>query len=149
MAENFSIYSLADVIVTINHPEVGQCVISEQGGGRVVISRTGNLSTHTITATGYVVINKMRAVSGNCALELPQNSPADEYFRKLIRHLVGDATNNYALTTMDIFDPFGNDGRGKTFHLKGVTPDKWPDEAYDRESATRNYNMLAAEITEI
>lgn len=142
--EKFSVYSLADVVVTVNNPNVGQCVISEEGGGRIVISHTGDLSSHTTTATGYVVVNKLRAVAGSAALELPQNSPADAYMRKLIKYLTTAATDKFATTKMTVNDPAG----GKIITLVGLTPQKWPDENYDQTSSTRNYTWLAAEINE-
>jgi len=142
--DKFSVYSLADVVVTINNPNVGQCVISEEGGGRVVITRQGDLSSHTVTATGYVVVNKLRSVNGSVALELPQNSPADKYLRKLIKYLTTAATDRFALTKMTLNDPAG----GKVTTLVGLTPQKWPDENYDQTSSTRNYTFLAAEISE-
>lgn len=142
--EKYSVYSLADVIVTINNPQVGQCVISEEGGGRVVVSRSGDLSNHTVTATGYVVINKLRSVNGTIAFELPQNSPADAYLRKLIKYLTSSATDKFATTKLTINDPAG----GKIITSTGLTPQKWPDENYDQTSSTRNYTWLAADISE-
>lgn len=142
--EKFSVYSLADVVVTINNSNVGQCVVSEEGGGRVVISHTGDLSSHTVTATGYVVVNKLRAVAGTVTLELPQNSPADLWMRKLIRYVTTAATDKFATTKMIVNDPAG----GKVITLVGITPQKWPDENYDQTSSTRNYTFLAAEINE-
>ena len=142
--DKYSVYSLADVVVTINHEDVGQCVISDEGGGRVVITRSGDLSNHTVTATGYVVVNKLRSVNGTVALELPQNSPADAYMRKLIKHLISAATDKFAISKMTVNDPAG----GKVITLTGLTPQKWPDENYDQTSSTRNYTWLAANIAE-
>ena len=142
--EKYSVYSLADVVVTINNDNVGQCVISDEGGGRIVIARSGDLSSHTTTATGYVVVNKLRSVAGSVSMELPQNSPADAYMRKLIKWLVNAATDQFATTKMTVNDPAG----GKVITLVGVTPQKWPDENYDQTSSTRNYTLLAAEVSE-
>ena len=95
--DKYSVYSLADVVMTMNNPDVGMCVVSDEGGGRIVISRTGDLSSHTTTATGYVVVNKLRSTAGTIAMELPQNSPADAYMRKLIKHLTTSPTAKFAL----------------------------------------------------
>ena len=142
--EKYSVYSLADVVMTINNPDVGMCVVSDEGGGRIVISRTGDLSPHTTTATGYVVVNKLRSTAGTIAMELPQNSPADAYMRKLIKHLNNSPTAKFALTKMTLNDPAG----GKVITAVGCTPQKWPDENYDATSSTRNYTFLAAEVTD-
>lgn len=149
MANNtYSTYSLADVRLVFNHPNVGQCVISDCGGGRVVIQYQGDISSHTLTANGYPVINKMRAKHASVQLELPQNSGADEYMRKYANYVSNAATKQFALAKMTLFDPAANDGAGRTLTLSGVTPQKLPDENYDQTSGTRNYNLLAAEVAE-
>ena len=142
--EKYSVYSLADVTVTVNNPSVGQCVVSKEGGGRLVINRNGDLSSHTMTATGYVVVNKMRNVAGSISLEMPQNSPSDKYFRKLIKFLTNASTDQFALTTITINDPAGE----KVITGTGMTPQRWPDDNYDQTSSTRNYVFLTAEIAE-
>lgn len=138
--KGFSVYSLADTKVIINNPNVGMCVISEQGGGRIVISYTGDLSSHTTTATGYVVVNKLRSKAATITMELPQNSPADAYLRKLIKYLTNAATDQFALTEMTLNDTAAK----RTITATGLTPQKWPDENYDQTSSTRNYVFLAA-----
>lgn len=140
----YSIYSLADVTLTISNPDVGQKVISETGGGRVVIAYNGELSSHTKTATGYVVINKLYSKDGTCTMELPQNSEADLFMRKLINHVsaISTATAKFAQTTIQLVD----NAAKLTFILKGCTPQKRPDENYDQQSGTRSYAFLCAEV---
>ena len=38
----YPVYSFVDVRVVIYHPAVGQCVLSSQGLGRIVIARGGD-----------------------------------------------------------------------------------------------------------
>ena len=142
--QNFSVYSLADVTVIIDNPNVGRCVISKEGGGRLTINHTGDLSSHTTTATGYVVVNKLHSVAGSTSLEMPQNSPSDKYLRKLIKFLKTAPTDQFALTNMTVNDPAGE----KVITMTGLTPQRWPDENYDQVSSNRGYVFLAAEIAE-
>ena len=104
----FSAYSLADVRTALYHPDVGQCILSEEGLGKITISRTGDLASHTTTADGYVVINKMRSVNGTVTLEVPQNSLADRFLRKWIRFVTSTHTSNFPRSTMTVQDSAGS-----------------------------------------
>ena len=141
----FTVYSFADVRVVMYHPSVGQCVISDKGLGRISIARSGDLSSHTATADGFVVVNRLRSENGTVTLEVPQNSSADEYLRKWAKYLrnVGKAAK-FAQTTLNILDQGGK----FTISCKGVTPQKIPDRTYDRTSSNLSWTLLAAGITE-
>ena len=68
---NYSVYSLADTKTVLYHPYVGQANLHACGRGKMVISYSGDLSSHTSTADGFVVINKLRAENGLITLEVP------------------------------------------------------------------------------
>jgi len=140
----FSVYSLPDVVTTINHPDVGRCVLSDVGGGKITISYAGDMSSHTTTATGHVVVNRLKSQSGTVALEIPQNSEADLYLQKWIKYLKSCRTARFALSDLVLNDP----ASGKTYSMTGVTPQKQPDEGYDQTSGNRQYNLLFAEMKE-
>jgi len=139
----FSVYSLADVITTFSHPDVGKCIISDEGGGRITISYAGDMASNTTTATGYVVVNKLVAKNGSCSLEIPMNSNADVFLRKWIKFLKGSATKRFALASLTLNDS----AAGRVLTLTGVVPQKEPDEGYDQQSGNRQYNLLFAEMT--
>ena len=144
MRTNYTSYSLADLQSAIYHPDVGQCVLSDAGAGKITISRAGDLSSHTTTADGYVVINKIRSVNGTVTLEIPQNSYADKYLRKWIRYVSSTATANFHRTVMTVYDPAG----GILYTFNGVTPQKYPDITYDQTAGNVTYSLLVAEIIE-
>ncbi len=141
----YTVYSLADVKVVMYHPEVGQCVLSSQGLGRIGISYTGDLSSHTATADGYVVVNRLRTNNGSITLEVPQNSSADEFLRKWSKYLknVGQ-TYQFARTALNIVDNAG----WFTIYCEGVTPQKIPDRTYDQASSNLTWTLLAASVSE-
>ena len=139
----FSIYSLSDIITTFNHPGVGKYVLSNLGGGRITLSYAGDMASNTTTATGYVVVNKLRAVNGSCSLEVPTNSEADVALRKWIKYLKTAKTSEFAKGVLQLKDSAAN----RTITLTGVVPQKEPDEAYDQTSGNRQYNLLFAEMT--
>ena len=131
--------------VVMYHPSVGQGVLSNQGLGRISIARAGDLSSHTATADGYVIVNRLRSENGTITLEVPQNSSADEYLRKWARYLknVGDS-QKFAQTTLNIVDQAGK----ITISCEGVTPQKIPDRTYDQASSNLSWTLLAATVSE-
>ena len=43
-----TVYSLADVRAVLYHQNVGQCVLSSQGMGKIAIAYSGDISSHTV-----------------------------------------------------------------------------------------------------
>ena len=140
-----NVYSLADTRTVLYHPNVGTANLHLCGAGKIVISASGDLSSHTATADGYVVINRLRAENGTITLEVPQNSIGDDFLRKWVRYLrtVQDSSR-FALSTLTVTDQAG----GFTILCTGVTPQKAPDRTYDRSATSVTYTLLAASITE-
>ena len=137
-----TVYSLADVKAVMYHQDVGQCVLSNQGLGKISIAYSGDLSSHTATADGYVVVNRLKSNHGMVTLEVPQNSSADEFLRKWARYLKNAESYLFALTALNIVDAAG----GFTIYCEGVTPQKIPDRTYDSTSGMVSWVLLAAVI---
>ena len=139
-----TVYSFADVKAVMYHQDVGQCVLSSQGVGKISVTHAGDLSSHTATADGYVVVNRLRSSHGVITLEVPQNSSADEFLRKWSKYLRNAETWQFALTALNIVDAAGR----MTIYCEGVTPQKIPERTFDRSSTNLTYTLLAASITE-
>ena len=139
-----TVYSLADVRAVMYHQDVGQCVLSAQGMGKISVTSSGDLSSHTATADGYVVVNRLRSSHGMITIEVPQNSSADEFLRKWARYLKHAESYLFALSALNIVDAAG----GFTIYCEGVTPQKIPDRAYDAASGMVSWVLLAATIKE-
>ena len=141
----YSLSSFTDVKAVIYHPSVGQFVLSGAGLGKIGISYEGDLSSHTATADGYVVLNRLRPAGATLTLEVPQNSSADEFLRKWSKYLKNvDDTWQFGQTALNIVD---NGGRF-TIYCEGVTPQKIPDRTYDRASTPVTWTLLVASISE-
>lgn len=144
MENQFATYSLQDVSVVIEHPDVGSKVLSEEGrGGQISISFAADMSSHTTSAGGYVVVNKITTHSGSVSLALAQNSSADLWMRKLCNYLKGCTVTRFALATLTIRDA----ATGQSYECTGVTPQKVPDIQYDQTAGTVQYGLLCAYIT--
>ena len=141
--EKWRTYSLLDVKVVFSHPDVGSFTVSDEGSGRVSFTYGDDMAANTPTATGYVVVNRMRAEHGSVQLEIPQNSKTDENLRSWVRYIKSASTDRFALGNVTITD--GNSGR--TYNMNGVVPQKDPDETFDKQSGFRTYNLLFADYT--
>ena len=125
-----TVYSLADVKVVLYHQNVGQCVLSSQGIGKISISFSGDISSHIATADGYVVVNRLKNNHGMITIEVPQNSSADEFLRKWAKYLKSTESYLFAISALNIVDSMG----GFTIYCEGVTPQKIPPMSLPPES---------------
>ena len=81
----YNIYSLPDVRAVLSHPDIGTANLHQCGRGKMVISAAGDLTSHTTTADGYVVVNRLKSTSGQITIEVPQNSLGDWFLRRWAR----------------------------------------------------------------
>jgi hypothetical protein len=127
------------------HPNVGQANLHLCGRGKMVISYSGDLSSHTTTADGYVVVNKLKSTNGTISLEIPQNSIGDWFLRRWAKWQKNSQDpSRVALGTLTIQDAAG----GFSIVCTGVTLQKVPDRVFDRTGTNLTYTLLAATITE-
>ena len=79
---SYNIYSLPDTRTVLYHPDVGTANLHQCGHGKLTVSAAGDLTSHTMTADGYVVVNKLKSTNGTIQLEIPQNSIGDWFLRR-------------------------------------------------------------------
>lgn len=118
-------------------------MLSDESKGRIVISYSGDMSSHTTSAGGYVVVNKITAHAGTVALEMIQNSAGDLFLRRWCTYLKGASVKEFALATLDVKD----NATDQQYHFDGVTPQKIPDISYDQAAGTVQYTLLCAYMT--
>ena len=78
----YNVYSLPDCKTVLSHPDVGTANLHQCGHGKLTVSRSGELTSHTTTADGYIVVNKLRSTNGTITLEIPQKSIGDWFLRR-------------------------------------------------------------------
>ena len=52
----YNVYSLPDCRTVLYHPDVGTANLHQCGHGKITVSSAGDLTSHTMTADGYVVV---------------------------------------------------------------------------------------------
>ena len=61
--------------------------------------------SHTTTADGYVVVNRLKTTNGTIQIELPQNSIGDDFLRRWAKWARSTGSpNRIALGTLTITD---------------------------------------------
>ena len=65
----YNVYSLPDVKSVLYHPDVGTANLHLCGIGKIVVSAAGDLTSHTTTADGYVVVNRLKTTNGTIQIE--------------------------------------------------------------------------------
>jgi len=141
----YNVYSLPDTRSVLYHPDVGTANLHLCGMGKIVVSSSGDLSSHTTTADGYVVVNRLKSQNGIITLEVPQNSLGDWFLRKWAKwaRALTDPSR-IALGTLTIYDA----AAGFTVTCTGVSLQKVPDRTFDRTATNLTYTLLAATISE-
>ena len=66
----YNVYSLPDCKSVLYHPDVGTANLHQCGMGKIVVSAAGDLTSHTTTADGYIVVNKLKTTNGTITLEV-------------------------------------------------------------------------------
>ena len=69
---SYNVYSLPDTRTVLYHPDVGTANLHQCGHGKITVSAAGDLTSHTMTADGYVVVNKLKSTSGTIAWRFPR-----------------------------------------------------------------------------
>ena len=141
----YNVYSFPDVKAVIKHSDVGQCNLHQSGMGKITVSSSGDLSSHTTTADGYVIVNRLKSANGTITIEVPQGSVADWFLRKWARWARSlTDPNRIALGVLTIQDTVA----GYTIVATGVSLQKAPDRVFDRTASNVAYTFLATTITE-
>ena len=110
-----------------------------------MVSAAGDLTSHTMTADGYVVVNKLKSTSGTITIEIPQNSIGDWFLRRWAKWQKNSQDpSRVALGTLTVQDAAG----GFSIVCTGVTLQKVPDRVFDRTATNLVYTLLATTITE-
>ena len=141
----YNVYSLPDVKSVLYHPDVGTANLHQCGIGKITVSAAGDLTSHTMTADGYIVVNKLKTTNGTITLEVPQNSMGDDFLRRWAKWARATGSpNRIALGTLTITDAVS----GFSTVCTGVSLQKAPDRTWDRTASTVTWTLLAATISE-
>ncbi len=101
-------YGFEQVIATIQHPLVGQLVITGAGVGSVSTAYTDNSAESDLAADGNVMVTKVRSHRGTITFELQQTSSANKWLHNLANVLDNASPDQFLGTSVRIAENFRN-----------------------------------------
>lgn len=117
-------YAFEQVIATIQHPLVGQLVITGKGIGSISSSYMDNNAESDLAADGNVMVSKVRSHRGTITIELQQTSPANKWLHNLANVLDNADPNEFLGTSIRVAENFRN---GILYSAARATIQKRPD----------------------
>ena len=75
----FTSYSFSDVSLVLEHPSLGQCVMTGQGVGQIAVTRAQDASRQDVAHDGSVMTTKIGAKNGELSFTLQQTSAAHKW----------------------------------------------------------------------
>lgn len=137
-----TIYSFADVALTISHPSVGQYVANGAGLGGISTSMTTDRTTHDVSADGSVMITKVKGRNGSHSITVQQTSDFNGWLTKLYNYLETAPASEWARISIVI--------RSFTMHnlltSTGVSFQKLPDSPFQQQGQQKTWVLMAADI---
>ena len=141
----YNVYSLPDCKSVLYHPDVGTANLHQCGHGKITVSAAGDLTSHTTTSDGYIVVNRLKSTNGTVTIEIPQDSLGDWFIRRWLSYQKNiQDPSRIALGTLRIEDGPAN----FSVVCTGLTLQKMPDRVFDRTETNLVYTFLATTITE-
>ena len=125
----YNVYSIPDCRTVLYHPDVSTANLHQCGHGKITVSAAGNLTSHTMTADGYMAVNRLKSASGTIAIGIPQNSIGDWFLRRWAKWQKNSQNpSRVVLGTLTVQDS----ADGFSVVCTGVTLQKVPDRVFDR-----------------
>jgi len=139
----YSVYSFADVSMTISHPSVGQYISeSGEGLGSIAVSRATDNTVHDLSADGAVMVSKIKGRNGTIAITIQQISNLNKWLLKWFNYLETAATDQWADTKVVIRSPVMQD----LITALGVSPQKPAEKPYQAQGQNISWALMAADI---
>jgi len=138
----YSVYSFADVSMTISHPSVGQYISeSGEGLGSIAVSRATDNTVHDLSADGAVMVSKIKGRNGTIAITIQQISNLNKWLLKWFNYLETAATDQWADTKVVIRSPVMQD----LITALGVSPQKPAEKPYQAQGQNISWALMAAD----
>ena len=139
-----STYSFSDVSLVLNHPSVGQFVITGQGVGSVTVARANDMTQHDIAADGSIMASKIVTKNGTIAIAIQQTSAAHKFLKKWLAYVSAAPTSEWTRMNAILKNP----SVGEAINITGISPQKRADSTYQQTGQQETWNLMAMEITD-
>lgn len=139
---SFTAYSFADMNLVLNHPSIGQCVLTGQGVGQIGVTRAQDASRQDVAGDGSVMTSKVAARNGEVTFTLQQTSTAHKWLKNAYRTLLAGDTAEWAAFSGLMENPVS----GESIAFDNACFKKLPDENYQQNGQTVTWAFLCGRI---
>lgn len=141
-AMSYTTYSFSEITFVLAHPSLGQCVLTGQGVGSVVIGRAQDSGAQEAAHDGSVMSSKIVTKHGTVTFTLHQSSAANQWLMKAHNTLDDAAAADWAqfngtiesITTLE------------TTNFAETCFQKRPDVNYQQNGQNVTWTLLAGSI---
>jgi len=141
-----SVYSFADVTVSITHPLKGAKIADGLGIGKVSTDFTDDLTNSDLGADGSVMVTKINSQRGTVDLDIQQTSSLNKWLIDLANAVVAAPAASWASTTITIQEKFPN---GITTTASKVALVKRPSRENGQTGAHVTWRFFSANMTQV
>lgn len=138
-----TVYSFADVSLTMSHPAVGSFTFTGEGVGSVTVTRANDVTQHDVAADGSVMVTKVIADNGSMAIAIQQTSAGHKWLKKYYNYVRTASTDQWAKASAVLRNP----ALGETINMSGVSPQKRADAGFQQAGQQVTWNLMAATVT--
>lgn len=139
---SYTAYSFADTSLVLNHPSIGQCVLSGQGVGQIAVARAQDASRQDVAHDGSVMTTKISARNGEISFTLQQTSAACKWLKNAYSALLSGTTDEWALFSGLIENPV----TGDSVSFSNACIKKLPDVSFTQNGQTVTWTLLCGRI---
>lgn len=135
-------YSFADVSLVMSHPSVGMFTFTGEGVGSVTVTRANDVTQHDLASDGSVMASKILAKNGALAIDIQQTSAGHKWLKKYYDYLQVAPTDQWTKASAVLKNP----ALGEIINIKGISPQKRADAAFQSSGQHVTWNLMATEI---
>ena len=138
----YSTYSFSDTSVVLNHPSIGQCVLTGQGVGSIVVAYANDASSQEVAHDGSIMTNKVVLKNGTVSFTLLQTSSGNAWMKKAYSKLLLADASEWAQFNGTI----ENKTTGEVTTFSNACIQKLPDANFQQTGQNNTWTFLAGVI---
>ena len=135
-------YSFKDVTGSFLHPSVGAFNFDGVGIGEISVGMANERTVHEPTADGKVMVSKLEVHNGQITIQCPQTSDLNAFLQGWFNYVDHADSSEWATAALLVRCVV----TGKTHACTGVSPQKEPDQVYQKQEQMVSWILMAADI---
>lgn len=139
---SYTTYSFSEVSFVMAHPDLGQCVMTGQGVGDILVGRAQDAGVQEAAADGSVMSTKVVTKHGTLGFTLHQTSAAHKWLEKAYNALMAAPASAWAQFSATI----ESITTGQVISISETEIQKLPDHSYQQNAQNVTWNFLCGVI---